>query len=339
MSSPKTYGLIVTYSDRFHLVKTVIESCRSEGIHRILVVDNNSDVTSKEQLRIYESENRDYVKVIYLNENIGSSGGFKVGLQEIYKESDCDFIWLLDDDNKPEKGSFKTLMEFWKNSDVKDKNKKLALLSYREARTSYREAIMRSKPYLVVNSANSFLGFHIQELPQKVIRVLKRRMNKKVYKEDTSIRSGKIALAPYGGLFIHKDILEVIGYPDEKFFVYNDDHDWSYRITENKGAIYLLLDSIVRDIDESWDKKSNKESKFDILGKDNSFRTYYSVRNRIFFEKKYLITSDFFYKLNLYTFKFLYKIMAFLKGYKNKEVLDKAIRDGLNGVSGKTFIQ
>ena len=53
-------------------------------------------------------QNQERLKVIYLDENTGSAGGYKLGLEEAYKCNECEFIWLLDDDNKPQKDSLKT---------------------------------------------------------------------------------------------------------------------------------------------------------------------------------------------------------------------------------------
>ena len=36
------FCVIVTYSDRFHLLEQVIRSCINEGVDKIIVVDNNS---------------------------------------------------------------------------------------------------------------------------------------------------------------------------------------------------------------------------------------------------------------------------------------------------------
>ena len=102
----KVCSVIVTYGDRFHLLKQVIEACYKEGVDKVIVIDNASEENSKKQLKEYEKENQDRLKVIYLEENIGSAGGYKRGLQEAYECEECEYIWLLDDDNMPQKKSF-----------------------------------------------------------------------------------------------------------------------------------------------------------------------------------------------------------------------------------------
>ena len=201
----KVYSVIVTYGDRFHLLKQVIEACFREDVNKVIVIDNASIENSRNKLKEFEKQNKDRLKVIYLEENSGSAGGYKRGLEEAYKCEECEFIWLLDDDNEPQKDSLKVLKEFWNDLEDKNKKEKVALLSYRPDRIAYKEAIMTNNPELVLGRKNSFLGFHILDLPKKVMRVLKRKIGIKTFKEDNSIKSGKVAVAPYGGMFFIKN--------------------------------------------------------------------------------------------------------------------------------------
>jgi hypothetical protein len=67
-------AVIVTYGDRFHLLKQVIDACFREGVNKVIVVDNASVENNRNQLKEFEKENSDKLKVIYLNENTGSTG-------------------------------------------------------------------------------------------------------------------------------------------------------------------------------------------------------------------------------------------------------------------------
>ena len=326
----KVYAVIVTYSDRFNLLKQVIDSCLNENIDKIIVIDNNSTENSKIQLRNLEPKISDKLKVVYLEENIGSAGGYKRGLEEAYRDDDCEFIWLLDDDNKPQKNSLGILIDFWNKIEQRDKKEKISLLSYRKDRIVFKEAVMTDNPNLVLGSQNSFLGFHLLELPKKVIRVLKRKLGILLFKENLDIRTGLVPISPYGGIFFHKNLIDLIGLPNKDFFVYADDHDWSYRITKNSGSIYLVLDSEIDDIDTSWILKKKTTTPFySYLNEGSDFRVYYTIRNRIYFEQN-LVTSKFIYNLNKNIFLF---ILSFYKNTKNSaryEVFRDAVEDGIN---------
>ncbi|AEA34639.1 glycosyltransferase [Hippea maritima] len=330
----KVCAVIVTYGDRFHLLKQVMDACYNEGVNKIIVVDNASEENSKKQLKEYE-EKESRLKVIYLDENTGSAGGYKRGLQEAYKCEECEFIWLLDDDNQPQKDSLKVLKDFWNKLKDENKEEKVSLLSYRPDRIQYKEAIMTDNPDLVLGRKNSFLGFHIIDLPKKVIRVLKRKIGIKTFHENPNIKSGKVAVAPYGGMFFHKKLIDSIGYPKEEFFLYADDHEWSYRITKSGGKIFVVLDSILEDIDVSWQLENKATSPFySYLNEGNKFRVYYTVRNRVNFEKN-IISSNFYYNLNK---KLFFSFLSLYKNKKNQEqynIFRKAVNDGLNNTLGR----
>lgn len=46
-----------------------------------------------------------------------------------------------------------------------------------------------------------------------------------------------------------------LGFPDDKYFVYIDDTEYTSRITLNNGLIYLVPEGVIRDIDLARGKK------------------------------------------------------------------------------------
>ena len=333
------FVVTVTYGNRFHLLKQVIDSALLEGVSKIIVVDNNSAPESRERLKAYEEElGNEKIKVLYLDENYGSAGGYKIGLEEAYKDPNCEFIWLLDDDNYPINGSLKNLLDFWHSLKIENKEEKIALLSYRFKKEQLaREAMIRNKPELILGLKNSFLGFHIKELHRKIYRYLRRRFKLKgnIVEQESDKKFGIVPVAPYGGLFIHKNILNKIGYPNEDFYLYADDHEWSYRITRTGGKIYLILDSKIDDLELSWHvSKSAKETAFSIISKGNHYRVYYSVRNRVFFEINNLVDNKIIYWVNI----FVYLLLISFSSTKNIKLLIKAVKDGYRGKLGKVEV-
>ena len=94
-------AVIVTYADRFNLLKQVISACFKNGVSNIVVVDNNSHKNSKNQLKALLEKNKDKIAVVWNTTNLGSAKAYKQGLQEVKSKDNYDYIWLLDDDNKP----------------------------------------------------------------------------------------------------------------------------------------------------------------------------------------------------------------------------------------------
>ena len=336
------FAVIVTYGNRFHLLKQVIDSALAEGVAKVIVVDNNSASESREKLKAYEKElGNQKIKVLYLDDNYGSAGGFKMGLEVAYNGSECEFMWLLDDDNKPMDNSLKILLDFWRSLEIEDKEEKIALLSYRFKKEQLiKKAIINNEPELVLGLKNSFLGFHIKELHKKILRHLKIRLKSErnmverenVIRQENVIRYGVVPVAPYGGLFIHKNLLNKIGFPNEDLYLYADDHEWTYRITQTGGRIYLVLDSLIDDLELSWYVPKNaKETTFSIISKSDSERVYYNVRNRVFFEVNNLVNNKIVYWINI----LVYLLLITLSNTKNTKTIIKAIRDGYKGKLGR----
>ena len=322
------FALIVTYADRYRFLEKTIFNCFESGVDKVFVVDNNSEYESNFKLRRLEERLSPKLIITYLNKNIGSAGGFKKGLEEIITEEDCEFIWLLDDDNVPRVDSLDVLKDFWNSLDQKNKQNNTSLLSYRPVKDSigYKKAILDNNPNLVLGKCNSFLGFHFLDFPKKLFKFI--YTSKNVVKSN--IKSGLVSVAPYGGLFLHKDLLNTIGYPNERFFVYADDHDWTYRIIKNSGKIILILGSIIDDCDISWNVQKRTQSNFSSAINAPKFRLYFSTRNRIIFERKDLTRNNFSYLLNILIYSFLFFGYSFLSfRIRNLAVFSQAVYDGL----------
>lgn len=327
----KTIAVIVTYSNRFHLLKQVIESILSQDINKIIVIDNNSEPSSKEQLKLFEKQNSEKVKVIYLPENIGSAGGFKRGLQEAYNDSESEFIWLFDDDNIAKKGSYVALVSFYNRKELEKNNS--MLISLRSDRKQYYKSIEANDTEILTGKKNSFMTFDF-------ISYIKNKFFTKKTNIKFNQNYGETHQAPYGGMFLHKNLINKIGYPDDRFFVYADDTEYSYRIIKNGGKIYAVLNSLLEDIDISWDKVEFKKNLFSspILDTPSSFRVYYSFRNRVYFELQNRVENKFVYFFNMIMFFFvsrllIYGILRFK--FKRLGLVLKAIYDGINGNLGK----
>lgn len=326
------FMVTVTYGNRFNLLKQVIDASLSEGVKKVIVVDNASQEESRKQLQEYERAN-DKIKVIYLDENLGSAGGYKRGIEEAYNDKECEFIWLLDDDNVPQKGALNSLVKFWQKNSFNPEE--VALLSYREVcHPDYRDAIYENDSSIILGKKNSFDGFHIIDLPKKVKKLLRYifRIKENSHSGGNSKKlTGVVSIGYYGGLFFQKRLINKIGLPNEEYFTYADDTEWTYRLTLSGGKIFLLLDSVVEDIEISWNLA--KQGTFSILSIANGtpFRLYYTMRNRAYFEQRFLVTNRFVYKLNQYTYLFL----MFLLNPQTYKVAKLAIKDAENNHLGR----
>jgi len=174
----------------------------------------------------------DYIKVVRndLN-NAGSAAGYKSGIQDAYFNTDCDFIWLLDDDNLPDSNALKALKQEysrWNNTSY----------AFSSFRMGFAEFYRMKDITKIIGTYNACLGINIL-YPIKTLRNIKRKI---AYYPET------LPATVYGGFFFHRDVLKLIGLPDESYFLYCDDIEWTHRLTQKGGKIFLAHSSIVDDV-------------------------------------------------------------------------------------------
>jgi GT2 family glycosyltransferase len=320
----------VTYGNRWFLLSEVLKSLViKKYIKKIIVIDNNSE----KDIETLCSNLDNRIEVIKFDSNLGSAKGFKVGLSEAYK-SECDFIWMLDDDNRPQSNSLEILLEEYKKQSTSRRKIPFSLLSLRTDRTEFLLSLKRGASKGIFPHQNSFLGIHILELPKKIFRKILSRDYRRTRNNQKEIVS--VPMAPYGGMFFSKELLAEIGLPNDSFYLYSDDYEFSHRIPKKGGEILLVGKSKIDDIDKSWFIKTNKPYLVSLFETEDDFRVFYGVRNRIYFETKDLVTNNLIYSVNkIFTMTFLYLLSILYKKKKRYKLLKRAITDGQNKQLGK----
>lgn len=284
----KVTVVTVTYGNRFKYLKQVIDSLKEQDVDKIVIVSNGSDEESLNKLRELISKTS-CIELIDLEENTGSANGFHEGIKYACDNGD-EYIWLLDDDNKPKKNSLKVLKEEWVNLINEYTYESLALLSYRNDRKIYSDAINFGNPRLMLGTDNSFLGFNLFDKTKSFFIKTK-------IKEIMDKDKGVVSVAPYGGLFFHRSLITKIGLPDIGYYLYGDDYDFTYRITKNNGKIFLIKRSEIIDLETSFHLIKNKGFNSRYFNTDSKNRIFYSVRNGIVFEQNF-VTNKFIYLIN-----------------------------------------
>lgn len=127
----------------------------------------------------------------------------------------------------------------------------------------------------------------------------------------------KVAYSPTCFMLISRQVFEYIGLMDEKFFVYYDDTDFVYRATQkSKLDLWYFYEPVLY----------HKESF--CTGNDSDFKTYYMLRNRIYFAKKHSKSFILRYLINM-VWHYTIRYIKFHKNNKTKwNVISKALRDG-----------
>lgn len=98
----KVFALVVTWN-RLDKLKNCLAALdvQTRPPDMLLVVDNASSDGTKESLTQAEASSSIPLHSVSLEENLGGAGGFAHGIRHFFEQTDCDFLWLMDDDSLP----------------------------------------------------------------------------------------------------------------------------------------------------------------------------------------------------------------------------------------------
>ncbi len=337
-----TYVVTVTYGDRFKYLSQVVSAALESRALKVVIVDNGTTTESGKSIRELERNSEGRVAVVELPENLGSADGYKSGIEYAYSCPECDYIWLLDDDNLPAEGALVELINQYDKLNQVVASNRLALVSVREDWEILKKIALGESTLNAYPRKSSFMWFHVMDQPKRFLaKFCQHRMVKETPVNDSPI---EIPIAPYGGLFFHKSVISILGYPDERFFLYHDDTEYTYRLTRRGGKIFLVPSSIVNDLEDSWHMSGKKKNIFiRLLTTDSDLRIYYGTRNLVYFERNFWAGSLAAYTINKWLFFVL--LCIFCLGYgkwKRFYMIVRAARHGelgkLGRVSGLKFI-
>lgn len=201
--------LLVTYN-RLNLLKQIYNRIKSQTKKpdKIIIVNNSSTDGTLEWLQ--EISLQDHSVHFITQPNSGSSGGQYTAFRTAY-ELGYEWIWEMDDDVLPRENCLEIL---WK---YRDTGTILAPLRYtKEGEVFYNEIIK-------FNHTNIFKSFW------EVVT-------------DSSLLEKEIQYVEgltFEGAFFHRSVIEKIGLPDKRIFIFGDDTDFSIRA--NRAGFKLAL--------------------------------------------------------------------------------------------------
>ena len=332
-------AVVVTFNRKNFLLECLESLCtQTEPPDAILIVDNASiDGTAKElkkrryikkeppenQNNVWEtgteilSSTGKIIQFYYLRlpENTGGSGGFFYGMKKAY-ELGYQWIWTMDDDVIVDKKALEILKKYFYEPEV------LALSTI---------VLTKERKIFVIHRG----FFNLEKLfPNLQIPVPIEK-----YKDEKI----PIEFSSFLGLMIKRDAISKVGLPNPDFFIYNDDVDYSLRLSR-KGKILLIFHSIIID--------QNAKEEIPLLSKKilffkvkripivNFWRTYYHLRNKIYIGRKYSKKKFFFFfKVFLHMIKSIRSLLPILllDDYKKDriKILFLPYIHGLKGTLGK----
>ncbi len=180
----------------------------------LIVVDNSEHHHLKDDRSIFQQYSQDYVfaRYIEVGRNIGSAGGFALGMKTAHSKA-FDWVWLLDQDGTVESECLAALLQYAHQADI-------LCPKIVEIRNPHRELLYTRS---------------VQNVWGRVIPV------------DTQAKNRNIDFFASHGTLISREVLDRVGYYDsDNFFVRGEDWDYSFRATTNGMTILLVADAEVR---------------------------------------------------------------------------------------------
>jgi len=172
--------------------------------------------------------------------NCGSAGGFNKGIQWAFKNN-YSRIWCMDDDGYPKEDALENLLKGEDDKEIRLLN--CAVINKKDKRSF----VWKTKNYK-----------YIDDVKNNIIKGVGH---------------------PFNGTLIHRTIIERVGVPQTKFFLWGDETEYYYRITKkNEIPVYTIANSIhyhpatAFSLRRDWDYES-------------AWKMYYYVRNRFFVHK------------------------------------------------------
>lgn len=270
-------AIVITYN-RLEFLKEIISALREQSLKpdKIIVVNNSSSDGTSEWL-----DSQADLHVI-VQDNLGSSGGQYRGIKTAFRLG-YEWIWTMDDDVVPDSDCLERLMY----SD--DKNTIRTPLRYTPQNQPFFNDVID------FNLSNPFKGIWVDVLNERHL-------------EYEIIPAKGIT---FEGPLMHRSIVEKIGFPEKKFFIYADDTEYFVRAAKANANIVVVRDAILRR------KLPAALSDF------NNWKLYYYVRN--------IIAIDVMHGTKLVRLLrplgYLLKWMKRANSFKNLMIVFKGFRD------------
>ncbi|HXF08263.1 MAG TPA: glycosyltransferase [Candidatus Acidoferrales bacterium] len=311
----------VTYGERRAYLRQVLDALPAQGVGRAVVVDNGARWPVKDELAAAYG---DFVDVVEMGRNTGSAAGFGAGIRRAL-ETGAEYIWLLDDDNRPAPDCLAALGAAYQDLRGQHPADLLAVLAFRP---EHQADVAAGVPLRYVNPRrNSFRGFHVLDIPYKFWR---RTPWGRPRASGGLPARVDLGVAPYSGLFFHRAVAERFGLPRADFVLYADDTEFTHRLTAARGRIVLITAAAIEDLESSWNVRQTQGHSFGVLLHQGSdFRAYYSARNQAYFEAHCRTRNDFMFALNRGVYLAVLTVLAFVQGRRRRLwLVRQAERDG-----------
>lgn len=252
-------AVVVTYNRLAQLQVTLprLLAAQAEGLEQIIVIDNASTDDTADWLA-QQCRKHDAVSVHRCGVNGGGAGGFEAGMRLAVAQFDPNWILVMDDDARPDTGVIAGFLE-----------------SERSTAMAWAAAVYHPDGRICDMNRPTMNPFWHKGMVTRTLTGMLRGRGRDGFhltavdyaRPDTcAVDSGSFV-----GLFISRDAVEAVGYPDGKLFIYGDDVLYSLAMRQAGGTI--LFDPALR-FEHDFTTITDASQRFNPL-----WKSYYYYRN------------------------------------------------------------
>ena len=262
-------AVVVTYN-RKELLGGCLEAicAQSYPVDRILVIDNASTDGTREflQARSYDASGR--IEHVLLPENGGGAAGFHEGFKRALATG-ADWIWAMDDDGVPEVHCLEHLLNVGGLAETAQFLGPLVL---------GREEID--------DPATDLLAFHGGVEQDGELKLLQSRSDVERYAQAGVLRG---YACTFNGVLIHRSVVQRIGLPDARFFIWGDEWDYLMRARELEITVTTVTPALYwHPVDRSKREQIKVAGlRYEVPCAADKARSYLLVRNYAYLAYRY----------------------------------------------------
>lgn len=301
---PRVTVATIIYGDRWKfLSQVVIAVMKDPRVTKLVIVDNGSQ--NHADIENGTKEYGDRVALLRNETNLGSAGGFARAL-EYARDTDCDFVFILDDDSVPEDGAITLFMETLRLFP----DQKVVLCGNRYNVLDNKEYFYRPP---VTDDTPRGTFFEVFSW-KKAVHFLKLLF---VRGKKHTKRGPFIPVIPnegfvYGGAFIPIEAVRNTPLPDKSLFLYGDDIEYSWNIKKRGYSSYLCALPRIYDVDLTFG--TNNSHIFGQFDKQTApFKVYFRIRNMVLLSRRHTKQGKVELLLNIIVWMLGLFILGFFK--------------------------
>lgn len=299
-NSIKIVAVVVTFN-RLDKLKTTLSHYDQQAseVNHLIVVDNCSTDGTRDFLHVWEKEKANR-EVIYMEENLGGSGGFHDGCKRAL-ELNPDWVFVADDDAYLDASAMLLFRQYVESNDVSNVSAICGSVFQTDGSYALKHRRMELVKY----------GFKPVSIPST--------------EDDYKKTFFEINTFSYVGTFMKCSSLKKVGLCNRNFFIYYDDSEHAMRLCKD-GKIYCVPEiKIIHD-----DGFNKNQAPIPTL----SWRDYYSFRNKLYT----LLHHQFLAGLYIIA-TYIYDSYLCGKIKKaGRKIFNTAISDALSGRLGKHIV-